>query len=199
MHASLLLREAARSSSAASVVRQTLLESGPLTTQALHSILHAPTAAPLPAQQLPFPSALRTALPRQERSHTPLRAPQDGDKWSVTYLKKKVLAGLEAQGDVVKTTRHRYEVLAGLAAERKEALEEAAAASKGKGKGKAQQSKKEEQEHVWVHRELYERAATRFAEAHAEDLELQAQQRAAKQARGEKELRDSYGLEGGRA
>ncbi|GAA5976931.1 hypothetical protein JCM11641_002201 [Rhodosporidiobolus odoratus] len=203
MRATTLLRDAVRPPKAASIVRSTLLELGPMTTQSLHAHLHAPTSAPLPAQVQPFTNSHLSSISPSARRATPHsafplpEAPQDGQGWSMSYLKKKILAGLEEKGDIVKITRGKWETTAGLKGARQEAVESVTAGGaggKGKGKGKVQQSKKEEQEHVWVHRELWERACLRFEE------EKQASVKSGEKAeQAETELRSSYGLSGAQA
>ncbi|GAA6026759.1 hypothetical protein JCM8097_005840 [Rhodosporidiobolus ruineniae] len=204
MHASLLLLDAARAATPASVVRQVLREAGPLTTQALHAKLHASSANTLPPQRQPFATSHLSHLSPSQRRLIPKDelppAPRDTNQWSMTYLKRKVLAGLEAQGDVVKTTRSRYEHLAGLTAGRKEAVEARAAATGGKGKAAAQASKKEEQDHVWVHRDAWEEAVLRSQREQAQVGEAEkAQRRREGAGKVEGQLRESYGLEGAQA
>ncbi|GAA6016918.1 hypothetical protein JCM10207_007846 [Rhodosporidiobolus poonsookiae] len=196
----------AQTTTAAQIVRQTLRELGPSTTQALHAHLHRPAAPPLPAQQLLFPTAHLTSISPRQRRHMPpeeLRPPGEGDGWSVKYLKTRVLGGMEEMGQVRKVTRARWEAAAGLsggggAAEapgtRAGAGQEGAGDEGGEtSAAPSSSSKKDSQEHLWVLADVWARATRRPRT----EGEVQAQRTAgdARRRAAERELRREYGLE----
>ncbi|GAA5879120.1 hypothetical protein JCM8547_008373 [Rhodosporidiobolus lusitaniae] len=202
MHVTQLLYSTTKAPSASSIVRAALRSSGPQTTHQLHALLHSPTSqssVPLPAQIQPFRSSHLSHLSPSQRRALPAsdRAPPPPGQWSVAYLKRKVLANLEARGEVVKVTRARWEATQpGARESRAEAVEAVEAKSAGgKAKGGKQsaaavQSRKEGQEHVWVEGGVWEEALRR--------MQVDGLGRVVPQvdgARAEEALRSSYGLE----
>ncbi|KAM0751189.1 hypothetical protein T439DRAFT_325339 [Meredithblackwellia eburnea MCA 4105] len=178
---------------------------GPQTTQNLHAALHAlPT--PLPPR-LPPSSFLRGARRVQEaRSQGippsqlassskswPGKEESSDGKWSMAYLKKVVLAGMEQRGDLRKVTRRKWESLLGESAAIKEHKEEVIQASGEKGKKKVQ---REEDAHVWVPKEMWdERFGKHLEKTGVEKANhTRSEVRAKVESKEDNKLREEFGL-----
>ncbi|GAA5878455.1 hypothetical protein JCM1840_002590 [Sporobolomyces johnsonii] len=175
-----------------------------MTTQTLYSRLHA-TGQPLPSRPPP-PNFMRGAArsdPSRPVSRKPPTYPgqeeSSNGRWSMSYLKRHVLAGMENRGEIVKLTRHKWETVAAaagiptkpVAADEPETTDDAVKAepapATATSKGKTQAQKKES-DHIWVLKEAWLAASRKAAEG-------QPTKREKRDDKEERELREKYGLE----
>ncbi|ORY75367.1 hypothetical protein BCR35DRAFT_306353 [Leucosporidium creatinivorum] len=190
-------------SPATQLVRQTLLSQGPQTTSTLHTLLHS-SNTPLPARPAPSNflsgASRRGASPPSSSKAFPGQQASAEGSWSVSYLKKQVLKGMEERGEVVKITRGKWERAhpqstgsssspsAGAAA----VEADGAAGAGGKSATAAKSQHKHEEEHVWVVASEWQRVVAEGANARRETKLKRTEER--EQKVGE-ELKRDYGVE----
>lgn len=181
------------------------LPAGPQTTRVLHNILHETHPASLPPRPPPrnFLTGSRRLVEARELGIAPAALPSvlgrerffagqiesSEGRWSVAYLKKKVLRQMEERGEVVKVTRAKWDKLAPDSEGGKESGEEEMKAGP-KGKRTA---RREEEEHVWVAKEQWDERWALGKDAREATKEANI---ATGRVEGAKELRKAYGLDG---
>ncbi|SCV67037.1 BQ2448_5683 [Microbotryum intermedium] len=111
---------------ATKIVADVLRTQGPLTTQSLYDIVHSTHPASLPARPLPnryltghsrdVASVMRMRREHRQADDLPREAEDTDGTWSMAYLKRKVLAGMQEKGQVVKMTKIKWDKLRGVEA-----------------------------------------------------------------------------------
>ncbi|GAA5928680.1 hypothetical protein JCM1841_002963 [Sporobolomyces salmonicolor] len=173
-----------------------------MTTQTLHARLHQ-LGEPLPSR--PPPANFLQGAGRNDPSRTRSRKPpvypgkdesSDG-RWSMSYLKRHILAGMEGRGEIIKLTRHKWEAVAAAAGiETKPADPEVApetpttVKAEPLSKSQAQAQAKRESDHIWVLKSMWTEASRKAAEN-------QPSKRVQRAVRDEVQLREKYGLGSG--
>jgi len=105
----------------------------------------------------------------------------------MSFLKKKVLHGMEVRGEVLKMTRAKWDKVNARGTPEGEAAE-AAVGTEGQSARSAKGVKAKEEEHVWVLKDLWAEALAKGPSG------KELAERAARREQGEIDLRKEYGL-----
>ncbi len=104
----------------------------------------------------------------------------------MSFLKKKVLHGMEVRGEVLKMTRAKWDKVSARGTPEGEAA--AAEPTEGQSARSAKGVKAKDEEHVWVLKDAWTEALARGPSG------KELAERAARREQGEDELRKEYGL-----
>lgn len=179
---------------------------GPQTTGNLHATLHSLYPASLPVRPPPssFLAGARRTLQARKLGIAPSSLPLTRDnfpgkdessagRWSMSYLKNRVLKPMEERGEVLKLTRGRWDRLAPSTDAPEETADDAVSAATGKqgdGKGK-KTAKRDYEEHVWVTRDMYDERNEMGKDGRQQAAEVKLR---VDRVEGDIELREKYGL-----
>lgn len=106
----------------------------------------------------------------------------------MSFLKKKVLHGMESRGEVLKMTRAKWDKVAARGTPAGEADAATAVGGEGQSARSAKGVRAKEEEHVWVVRSLWEEALAKGPSGR------ELAEREARRTQGEEQLREEYGL-----